>query len=82
MKLLTLVIVLIATIAAAAQTPSPGPLDAAAEKQRADRLQARLALFLGDDELATGQVKLRDLASGEERNVARETLLDELNSLV
>ncbi|HWL69796.1 MAG TPA: histidine--tRNA ligase [Geminicoccus sp.] len=50
--------------------------------KRADRLQARLALFLGDDELATGQVKLRDLASGEERNVARETLLDELNSLV
>jgi histidyl-tRNA synthetase len=50
--------------------------------KRADRLQARLALFLGDDELAAGQVKLRNLASGEERSVARETLLDELNQSV
>ncbi|WP_222183469.1 histidine--tRNA ligase [Geminicoccus harenae] len=47
--------------------------------KRADRLDARLALFLGDDELAAGVVKLRDLATGAEHAVAREALLDELN---
>ncbi|WP_223861760.1 His/Gly/Thr/Pro-type tRNA ligase C-terminal domain-containing protein [Geminicoccus harenae] len=42
-------------------------------------MDARLALFLGDDELAAGVVKLRDLATGAEHAVAREALLDELN---
>lgn len=48
--------------------------------KRADRAKARLALFLGEDELAAGMVKLRDLATGEERSVARDTLLAELGS--
>ncbi|WP_027133041.1 histidine--tRNA ligase [Geminicoccus roseus] len=47
--------------------------------KRADRLQARLALFLGEDELAAGVVKLRDLTTGQERSVSRELLLGELN---
>ena len=47
--------------------------------KRADRLQARLALFLGDDELTADTVKLRDLESGQERSVARSALLGELD---
>lgn len=34
--------------------------------KRADKLNARVALFLGEDELAKGVVTLRDLDSGEE----------------
>ena len=42
MKTIILTFFIAATaITMAAQTPSPTPLDAAAEKQRADRLQAR-----------------------------------------
>jgi histidyl-tRNA synthetase len=37
--------------------------------KRADKLGARVALFLGDDELAEGIVKMRDLDSGEEAAV-------------
>lgn len=47
--------------------------------KRADKLNARAALFLGDDELASGMVKLRDLASGMERTIARTDLLSELS---
>ena len=46
--------------------------------RRADRLKARYALFLGDDELAQGVVKLRDLDSGAEDSVARDHLLPRL----
>ncbi len=38
--------------------------------QRANRLNARAALILGDDELAKGVVQLKDLDSGEQREVA------------
>jgi histidyl-tRNA synthetase len=46
--------------------------------KRADRLGASAALFLGDDELVAGVVKLRDLATGSERSVPRGELLSEL----
>ena len=46
--------------------------------KRADRAGARLALFLGDDELARGVVKLRDLDSGVEEDVARDAILQRL----
>ena len=45
--------------------------------KRADKLNAWAALFLGDDELASGMIKLRDLQSGSERSVARAELLSE-----
>ena len=38
--------------------------------QRANKLNARAALILGDDELAKGVVQLKDLDSGEQREVA------------
>ncbi|MFO1072544.1 MAG: histidine--tRNA ligase [Geminicoccaceae bacterium] len=49
--------------------------------KRADRLGARHAVSLGEDELARGVVRLRDLGSGEERELARDGLLAALLEL-
>ena len=38
--------------------------------ERADKSGARLALILGDDEVAAGEVTVRDLASGTQRRVS------------
>jgi histidyl-tRNA synthetase len=46
--------------------------------KRADRAAARVALSLGDDELASGVVKLRDLDSGEEQVLPRSELVRHL----
>ena len=43
--------------------------------KRADRIGAATAVVFGDDELATGQVLLRDLATGEQRPVDRAGLV-------
>ncbi|HEX5078819.1 MAG TPA: histidine--tRNA ligase [Geminicoccaceae bacterium] len=42
--------------------------------KRAARQQARFAVLLGEDELAAGQVVLRDLDRGEQETVARSAL--------
>ena len=42
--------------------------------KRADRLGARWAVSLGDDELARGVVGLRDLDTGASEEVARDLL--------
>ncbi len=49
--------------------------------KRADRLGCRFALSLGGDELARGTVRLRDLDSGEEREITRDELADALVGL-
>ncbi|MFP4269302.1 MAG: histidine--tRNA ligase [Alphaproteobacteria bacterium] len=46
--------------------------------KRADRIGAAIAVVFGDDELATGQVLLRDLATGEQRPVDRAGLVARL----
>jgi histidyl-tRNA synthetase len=46
--------------------------------KRADRANARLAVSIGDDELAQGVVKLRDLDSGQEETLAEDGLLARL----
>lgn len=46
--------------------------------KRADRLNAACALFMGDDELSRGVVKLRDLDSGSESDVSRSELVTRL----
>lgn len=46
--------------------------------QRANRLNARAAIILGDDELAKGIVQLKDLDSGEQRGVALADLVGAL----
>jgi histidyl-tRNA synthetase len=43
-----------------------------AQMKRADRLQARVALIVGGDELARREVTLRDMKSGDQRAVARD----------
>ncbi|MEZ5320129.1 MAG: histidine--tRNA ligase, partial [Vicinamibacterales bacterium] len=42
-----------------------------AQMKRADRAQARVTLIVGGDELARGEVTLRDMRTGEQRAVAR-----------
>jgi histidyl-tRNA synthetase len=51
-----------------------------AQFKRADKLRARAALVLGDDELASGRGKLRDMTSGQEREVALADLAAELTA--
>jgi histidyl-tRNA synthetase len=39
--------------------------------KRADRLGSRYALILGDDELAAGEVTVKDLGAGEQQRLPR-----------
>ena len=48
-----------------------------AQLKAADRLRARYAAILGDDELARGEIALKEMATGEQRFVK----LDELASM-
>jgi histidyl-tRNA synthetase len=54
--------------------------NAAKRVKLANRAQARLAVFIGDDEMARGAVKLRDLDSGEESEMALSKLIDRLRA--
>jgi len=49
--------------------------------RRADRIGARAAVLLGDDELARGIATLRDLDSGEQCEVALDALAPHLSAL-
>jgi histidyl-tRNA synthetase len=44
--------------------------------KRANRINARAAIILGDDELAKGSATLRDLDSGAQESVPLDSLLD------
>lgn len=46
--------------------------------QRADAAGARLAVIIGDDELAAGAATVKDLASGAQRRVALGALIEKL----
>jgi len=48
--------------------------------QRANKLKARAVVIIGDDELAKGVAQLKDLDSGEQREVALDALVDALLS--
>lgn len=48
--------------------------------KRADKLGCLAAVVIGDDELAKGVVKLKDLKTGEEASVARAELLGKLKA--
>jgi histidyl-tRNA synthetase len=48
--------------------------------QRANKLNARAVLIIGDDELARGVAQLKDLDSGEQREVAFDVLANALKS--
>jgi histidyl-tRNA synthetase len=53
-----------------------------AQLRQADKLGARAALILGEDEVAAGEVTVKDLQSGEQKKVARPDLTDELERLL
>jgi histidyl-tRNA synthetase len=46
--------------------------------QRANKVNARAAIIIGDDELAKGVAQVKDLDSGEQREVALDKLADAL----
>ncbi len=46
--------------------------------RRADRLGMRTVLLIGEDEMARGEVTLKDLGTGEQRTVASTTLIEAL----
>jgi histidyl-tRNA synthetase len=48
--------------------------------KRADRANARFALSLGDAELESGMLKLRDLDSGTETTVERQRIAAHLGA--
>ncbi len=52
-----------------------------AQLKAADRLGARYALILGDDELQKGIIQLKDLTSGEQRELEISRLIDECKAL-
>jgi histidyl-tRNA synthetase len=53
-----------------------------AQMKRADRLGAAVTLIVGGDELARGEVTLRDMASGEQQAVPRPTIVETVKSLL
>ena len=53
-----------------------------AQMKRADRLAARVTLIVGGDELARGEVTLRDMTTGEQRAVARDTVVAAVRELL
>ena len=50
-----------------------------AQMKRADRSGARRVLILGDDELACGEVTVKDMGSGEQATVARSEVVERLS---
>lgn len=47
-----------------------------AQMKRADRVAARVTLIVGGDELARGEITLRDMATGDQHAVAREAIVE------
>ncbi|MFC5650130.1 histidine--tRNA ligase [Paenibacillus solisilvae] len=50
-----------------------------AQMKSADRLQVRYTAILGDDELARGEIALKDMKSGEQRFVLLDKLAEAIN---
>jgi histidyl-tRNA synthetase len=53
-----------------------------AQLKRADKLRARLALIVGDNELASGKLALKDLASGQQHEVTEAELESKVQQLI
>jgi histidyl-tRNA synthetase len=50
--------------------------------KRADKLRARLALIVGENELATGKLALKDLATGQQHEVTEAELKSRIQQLL
>lgn len=55
---------------------APGSLKS--QLKQADRLGARFAVILGEDEVDRGEVSLREMGTGEQRRIARGLLVQEM----
>ncbi len=53
-----------------------------AQMKRADRLAARATLIVGGDELARGEVTLRDMATGDQQSVPRAGIVAAVRALM
>jgi histidyl-tRNA synthetase len=53
-----------------------------AQMKRADRMAARVTLIVGGDELARGEVTLRDMATGEQRAIKRDAVMAAVRELL
>lgn len=47
-----------------------------AQMKRADRLAARVTLIVGGDELARGEITLRDMVTGDQRAIAHDAIVE------
>ena len=52
------------------------------QMKRADRLAARVTLIVGGDELARGEITLRDMRTSEQRAVPRARVVAETQKLL
>jgi histidyl-tRNA synthetase len=53
-----------------------------AQLKRADKLKARLALLVGENELKSGKLALKDLATGQQHEVSAEDLESRIHQLL
>jgi histidyl-tRNA synthetase len=53
-----------------------------AQLKRADKLKARVVVVVGDNELSSRQVVLRDMAAGEQRSIPEAELVPELKKIL
>jgi histidyl-tRNA synthetase len=53
-----------------------------AQLKRADKLKARLALLIGEDELRSGKLALKDLASGQQHEVTSADIESRIHQLL
>jgi histidyl-tRNA synthetase len=51
-----------------------------AQMKRADRVKARVSVIVGGDELARGEVTLRDMTTGDQRAVARAAAVESVRT--
>ena len=56
--------------------------NAKGQMKQANRCGASLALILGEDELAASQITLKDLTSGEQKQIPLDTIITEVKKLV
>jgi histidyl-tRNA synthetase len=53
-----------------------------AQMKRADRLTARVTLIVGGDELARGEVTVREMSTGEQRAIPRLEIVDHVRAIL
>ena len=52
-----------------------------AQMREANKIGARYAILIGDQELESGEVELKDLSTGDQEKIALDKLVDHINSL-